>query len=259
LLKIIVNCGPAEQYIARCLASIRAQLFVNWQAYVTVDPWGDLTYQQAVLAREGDARIHIHRNATRHYSMINLMRAIGRSGARPDDVIVVLDGDDWFATESALGIIHAAYAQSNCWMTYGSWVADQGQMKGQWPAYPDGVRDFRSHEWLGTAVRTWKRWLWDLIDDRDFRDRAGNYLRVTEDQAVMLPMLEMSGTGKARHIPDVLMVYNRSSPHACGYTRRDEMLANCEYIRSRPPYSRLIEKPNSRHVRKRGTRDHTPI
>jgi len=25
----------------------------------------------------------------------------------------------------------------------------------------------------------------------------------------MLPMLEMSGTDRARHIPDVLMIYNR--------------------------------------------------
>ena len=59
----------------------------------------------------------------------------------------------------------------------------------------------------------------------------------------MLPMLEMSGTGRARHIPEVLMVYNRSSPHACVYTCREEMFANEDYIRSCPPYARLKEKP----------------
>lgn len=243
MIKIIVNCGPAELYIARCIASIRCQSFAAWQAYVTVDPCGDDTSLQACLAGEGDSRIHVHRNSERQFSMANLIHGVRWSAAQREDIIVVLDGDDWFATPDALRIIHDTYRQSNCWMTYGSWVADRPVMQGMWPAYPEGLSDFRSHRWLGTAVRTWKRWLWDLLDDRDFRDAHGNYFRVTEDQAVMLPMLEMSGTAKARHIQDVLMVYNRSSPHACAITCRNEMLANSEYLKTRPPYPRLLEKP----------------
>jgi glycosyltransferase involved in cell wall biosynthesis len=248
MLKVIVNCGPAAPYIARCVASLRSQSFVNWQAYVTIDPCGDGTYQQAAVARKGDPRIHIRQNSKRQFTMANLIHGVRWSAAQRDDILVVLDGDDWFATAHALRIIHDTYRQSDCWMTYGSWVSDQSEMQGMWPAYPEEVSDFRSHEWLGTAVRTWKRWLWDLIDDRDFRDAKGNYFRVTEDRAVMLPMLEMSGTRKAKHIRDVLMVYNRSSPHACAYTRRDEMLANGEYLKTRPPYRRLIEKPDGRRT-----------
>lgn len=242
MLKIIVNCGPAEEYIARCLSSIRSQSFCDWQAHVTVDPYGDDTYRQAVLARECDPRIHVHLNSRRLFSMLNLIHGIRRSLAQSEDIIVVLDGDDWFATSDALQIIHDTYRQTDCWVTYGSWVADRPTMIGMWPAYPEDLTDFRNHEWRGTAVRTWRRWLWDAIDDRDFRDARGNYFRVTEDQAAMLPMLEMSGTRRAKHIRDVLMVYNRSSPHACGYTRREEMLANSEYLRTRPPYPRLVQK-----------------
>jgi hypothetical protein len=132
-------------------------------------------------------------------------------------------------------------------MTYGSWVADQEDIepdrRGRWPAYPENTTNFRAFDWLGTAVRTWKRWLWDLIDENDFLDREGNYFRVTEDQAVMLPMLEMSGTDRARHIAEAIMVYNRSSPYACGLTRCDEMLSNGRYIRTLPPYPRLHERP----------------
>ena len=249
MLRIIVNCGPNEEFIAKCLASIRSQRFVDWRAYVTVDPCGDNTFQEAVLASGADSRIHIHRNTSRQYSMVNLICAVRRSGTHPEDIMVVLDGDDWFATRDALRIIHDKYRQSNCWMTYGTWVADQSNLeasrRGMWPAYSAGTTDFRNAPWLGTAVRTWKRWLWDLIDDRDFRDADGTYLRVTEDQAAMMPMLEMSGTEKARHISEVLMVYNRSSPHACGLTRCDEMLANSRYLKTLPPYSRLVERPGS--------------
>lgn len=248
MLRIIVNCGPAEEYIARCLSSIRSQSFKDWQAYVTVDPCGDKTLQQAILARAGDCRMHIHRNRARRYSMLNLINGIHRSGAHREDVIIVLDGDDWFAIPDALRIIRDTYRESNCWMTYGSWTTDHPMMQGKWPAYPEDLTNFRTHQWLGTAIRTWKRWLWDLIDETDFRDASGRYFRVTEDQAAMLPMLEMSGTRRAKHIPEVLMVYNRSSPYACAFTLREEMLANGDYVRSLPPYSPLIEKPDSDHA-----------
>jgi glycosyltransferase involved in cell wall biosynthesis len=243
MMKILVNCGPAEQYITRCLESILAQRFADWEAYVTIDPCSDSTGDLARLAARAEPRIHVHQNEERLFTMANVLHGVERSGAQPEDVIVILDGDDWFATPEALRTIHAAYLQTDCWMTYGSWMPDRPVMPGCWPAYPDGLIDFRNHTWLGTAVRTWKRWLWDLIDDRDFRDEDGRYFRVTEDQATMFPMLEMSGTAKARHIPEVLMIYNRSSPHACAATRREEMLANSEYLKKRPPYARLAAKP----------------
>lgn len=242
-MKLIVNCGPCEEFIGKCLASIRSQTFTDWQAYVTVDPCGDRTLDEAIGAGGGDPRIEVLQNGEQRFAMLNLKRAIERSSAVPDDVIVVLDGDDWFATADALRIIDETYRQYDCWLTYGSWVADQQDIeperRGMWPAYRENITDFRSADWLGTAVRTWKKWLWDLIDERDFMDREGNYFRVTEDQAIMLPLLEMSGTNRARHIAEALMVYNRSSPHACGLTRCEEMLSNAQYIRERPPYPRV--------------------
>jgi hypothetical protein len=246
-LKLVVNAGPCEDDIERCLASIRAQRYAHWRAMVTVDPCGDATFDRATNAADGDPRIDIHLNATRLFSMANLVDGVRRTSATPDDVIVVLDGDDWFYSDSALETIAAAYARYDCWMTYGSWLSNdprhEGMPRGMWPAYPEETVDFRRAEWLHTAVRTWKKWLWDLVDDRDFRDETGEYFRVTEDQASMLPMLEMSGTAKARHIPDLLMIYNRTTPHACGKIRRDEMQRNAALLRQRPPYRRLASRP----------------
>jgi glycosyltransferase involved in cell wall biosynthesis len=247
MFKVITNCGPCEPYVARSIASVRAQSVADWELYCTVDPCGDRTYETALAAADGDPRVRVGRNATRRFAMENLIRAIDRSAAAPEDVIVVLDGDDWFATPDALGIIQETYARHQCWMTYGSWISDpadlEGHRAGRWPAYPDDTSDFRQAEWLATAVRTWKKWLWDLIDDRDFRDADGRYFRVSEDQAVMYPILEMCGPARAKHIAEVLMVYNRNSPHACGLTRREEMLGNASYVRTRPPYARLEGRP----------------
>ena len=242
MLRIIVNCGPAEEYIAQCLASIVNQSLEEWQAYVTIDPCGDSTLLRASAARMGDPRIHIHSNSQWQGSMMNTVEAIRRSNAQPEDVIINLDGDDQFATPHALRIIQDTYRRFDCWLTYGSWISDLPDGQGLWPGYPEGVQDFRRHRWLGTGVRTWKRWLWDLIDNADFRDASGRYFAVGEDQAILLPMLEMSG-GRSRHIAEALMIYTRSSRHRVCYTRDEESRSISAYIVGLPPYERLTGKP----------------
>lgn len=246
-LTIIVNCGPCEGYIERCLESVRSQSYQDWQAYVTVDACHDRTYENAVRARGADTRIHIWRNTRRMYSMANLIQAIRRSRAEPDDVIVNLDGDDWFRHDRALRIIADTYARYDCWMTYGSWVSNYtgpDAPGGLWPAYPERTTDFRRTRWLATAVRTWKKWLWDRIDDRDLRDSTGNYYRASEDQAVMLPLLEMSTTAKARHIAEGIMVYNQLNPYASCYYMAGEMERNAVHLSRGKPYRPLLGQPH---------------
>jgi len=249
-LKIIINCGPCEPYIPQCLDSVRRQSYVDWEAYVTVDGCEDRTYQRALRARGTDRRIRITRNSKRMFSLCNLIRAIRRSNSAPEDVIVNLDGDDWLARMDALEIIAETYSRDNCWVTYGSWISNvvdhKGRTRGMWPAYPDGTSEFRKIRWLATAVRTWKAWLWGKIDDRDLRDSTGGYYRVSEDQAVMLPLLEMSGTSKARHIPEALMVYNQLNPHAAGLRMREEMLRNAIHLERQRPYDRLPTATDAR-------------
>lgn len=246
MLRIITNCGPCEPFIARCLSSLRAQTLREWEAFVTIDPCGDRTYEAAREAAHGDPRIHIHRNGERLYAMANLIGGIARSGAAPDDVLVVVDGDDWLYTDHALQIIAGTYARQDCWLTYGSWISNHPNDPGRWPAYDDGETNFRNTYWRATAVRTFRKWLWDLVDESDFRDDRGNLFRVTEDLAVMFPMLEMSTTAKARHIADVLLMYNRANPHCAADVMREELYANTDLIRARPAYAPLHGRPETR-------------
>jgi hypothetical protein len=194
-----------------------------------------------VTARGYDARINVHRNEGRHYSMRNLIDGIARSKAAPDDTIVILDGDDWLLHDDSLRIIARTYAQEECWLTYGSWRSNDPRSSGRWPPYPDDTT-FRDFEWLGTAMRTWKKWLWDQIDPAAFRDRNGQYFRVVEDVAAMFPMMEMSTTRRMRHIAEPLMLYNRTA-NGAAIVMADEMEANTLWLRTRPKYTPLAGIP----------------
>ena len=244
--KIVINCGPCQDFIEKCIASVKAQSLTSWEGYVTVDPCGDNTYAFALRAAAGDPRIRVKQNERRRYSMCNLVHAIQWSNAEPEDVIATLDGDDWFADDDALRTIAEAYEEFDCWITYGSWLANvvgpSGRPNGCWPAYPEGTTDFRRHRFLGTAVRTWKRWLWDHLRDSDLRNEAGEYVRVSEDQIIMIPLLEMCGTSRAKHIAAPIMVYNKTVKYPFDQTITDEGVRNGYLIDSRPPYARLEAK-----------------
>jgi glycosyltransferase involved in cell wall biosynthesis len=241
MLKIVVNCGLAEDYIGPCLQSLQMQTYFYWQAVVTVDRTGDRTDERAVEAAGGDPRIVVTQNQRRLYPMENILGAIRRGDSEPDDVIVILDGDDWFITDRALERIAFEHADEDCWLTYGSWISNSREHPGRWPAYAADA-DFRTAPWLGTAVRTWKRWLFDLIADEDLRDRDGRYFRIGEDVACMLPMLEMATTRRARHIEEPLLLYNRNSHHDPKRKLKNEGLRNVADLRARPRYAPLAGK-----------------
>jgi glycosyltransferase involved in cell wall biosynthesis len=246
MFRVIVNCGRCEAFIGECLASLRRQTFTGWQAQVTIDRAGDSTWERAVAARAGDERIVITRNRERRYPMTNILAALERSAAAPEDVIVNLDGDDWLIDDRALETIAAAY-DGGSWMTYGSWIGNRSDRPGLWPPYPDGTRDFRGAPWLATAVRTWKKWLFDLIDPADLADECGRPLRVCEDAAYMFPMLEMATTGRARHIARPLMLYNLLSDHDPGPELARESDRVKAWLRTRPRYA-PIHKPERKAV-----------
>jgi glycosyltransferase involved in cell wall biosynthesis len=252
--KIVINCGACEDYIDQCLASVQKQTYTNFEAFVTVDPCGDRTFERAVKAADDDARIQVLQNKTRRYSLENLVRAIGRSSAGPEDVIVNLDGDDWFADRDALKIIADTYERFDCWVTYGSWVSNTlslaGKRNGMWPAYPEGTKDFRNHRFLATAVRTWKKWIWDRIADEDLRGASGAYVRASEDQMIMIPLLEMCGTERAKHIAAPIMVYNKLLNHPQEKGIEVERTSNGLLIERRRPYRRLKRKTYSSTARR---------
>ena len=241
MMKIVINCATTD-FLGKCLESVIAQSMCDWEAFVTLDGFDRSDRDRIVKAAPADPRIYWTYNKDRKYSLSNQISSIRRSGIDPQDVIISLDGDDWFACEDALQIISQAY-QDGAWMTYGSWVSPPESQwgPGSWPAYLDGCLDFRNHRWLATAVRTWKRWLWDRIKDSSLRDDSGRYFRIAEDRAIMYPLLEMCGTERAQHIAEPIMFYNQQSTYSADLTQETEH--NVALLKHRPPYSRIVHQP----------------
>jgi hypothetical protein len=82
------------------------------------------------------------------------------------------------------------------------------------------TNSFREIEWCCSHLRSFYAGLFKLIKMEDLASRCGTFYRMAWDQAIMFPMLEMSGH-RAKFISEVLYIYNAANPiNDCKVDRR---------------------------------------
>jgi glycosyltransferase involved in cell wall biosynthesis len=197
------------------LSSLFAQDYDNFRAIYIDDCSSDRTaklVEEFIRDNNLDKRIHLIRNLVRIGAMENLYNVI--YSCDDDEIIVILDGDDWFAHNGVLNKLDTVYSDPNCWMTYGqyiSWPDNMAGYSGQIPSDIIETNNFRGYEWCASHLRTFYAWLFKMIRKEDLISPDGSFYSMAWDQAIMFPMLEMAGF-RAKFISDVLYIYNAANP-----------------------------------------------
>jgi len=216
--KIVVPTYNTEQWIQRCLMSIRTQTYTNYECIIYNDASTDRTglMIDEFIKRFGDERFRVIHNSQNNKALANIVDGFNQLGAKnePESVLMAIDGDDYLFCEYSLEQVAQYYERTDVMLTYGSFI--------QWPTgeltfprvFPTEIvenRAYRSHPFITSHLRTFKSKLWYNIKDEDLRDVDGSYFRTGWDVAFMMPMLEMAGKRFA-YIPNILYVYNRWNP-----------------------------------------------
>jgi hypothetical protein len=239
---IITPFYNAKEFLPKCINSIKRQKNQNFKCTLIDDMSTDGSYQVAEKLIGTDERFTLIKNMKKCYALSNIVRAIKLSGASKDDVIILLDGDDWFSSSLALTHLNKYYNSKDCWLTYGSYIMYPHGIFGPEPSeYPQSIIDnniYRQDQWRASHLRTFRKHLWDKIDHVDLKDADGNFYEMTYDQAIMLPLLEMSGP-RSKYIPEIMHVYNKENPLNVDKTRTQEQVKTAQEIRSKKPYERL--------------------
>lgn len=246
LVVVILSFNNAAYY-KQNLASLLGQDYPRYSAvYVddaSTDGTGDLV---AAYLQEHDVhgRVTLLRNQYNRGAMNNMYTVV--SGLAPECVVVVLDGDDQFARKDVLSLINKIYNKFDVWLTYGNLQVHP--FVGVTPCV--GARQIPSAAFAANTVRqckpfpadhlrTYRAWLFQCVEEKDFLDQRGRFVASASDLAAMLPMLEMAGSCKAKFVPDILYLYNVASPLNDFKLRRANQKGMARLIRSRMPYERL--------------------
>jgi len=168
------------------------------------------------LPQEQQNHVKLIRNKHRrgalanHYNVIQL--------AQNDDIIVQLDGDDFFKTTDVFTFINNLYNNPDLWWTYGiyeNWpdasmqafsrplTEEDGFMRATIPFVFGPVRSYRA--WLAKKIK-----LEDLI--ATFEPCLGKFYASAGDFALMYPLLEMSNNEHRYYIDRVLYTRNVATP-----------------------------------------------
>ena len=241
---IVIPTYNCEEWIGRTIESVRTQTYGNFKCFVIDDCSTDRTLEIAKKTIDGDEKFLLASNKERNLALHNIYHGFLHASDHEEDILITLDGDDWFYDDKVLEKVNTIYEKTDCLITYGSFVE-----------YPSGVTHpyystpydnsviennlFRDVPWKASHLRTFKRKLFDMIKKDDLGDpRTNKFYGAGWDLAFMYPMMEMAGE-RSEHIAEPLYHYNKINPISDMYIREAEQLATAEFIRRLPKYSKV--------------------
>ena len=119
---IIVPFYNVEKWIARCIVSVDKQNYDNYRVVLVNDCGTDDTVsivEKLILKKD---KFHLLNKEERGGALSSTYHGIEYIGPADEEVVIVLDGDDWFADTEVLSTLDEVYSKEDCLMTYGSYV-----------------------------------------------------------------------------------------------------------------------------------------
>lgn len=233
-----------RKWAKKNVKSIFKQEYTNYRVIYIDDASQDGTadfVEKWAREQKKKLRFDLIRNRERMGALANIYRAIC-DRCRDEEIVVSLDGDDWFYDSKVLKKINQAYSKREVWLTHGTLLEYPAQTTG-WslpiPAHIAASNAFRTYR-CPSHLRTFYAWLFKRIRLEDLQHK-GEFFSMTWDQAMMFPMIEMAGERHA-FIPEIIYVYNMSNP--INDNKVDPQLQRDleALIRAKPPYQRLAQK-----------------
>jgi FkbM family methyltransferase len=212
----------AGDYVIKCINSVAAQDYDNYEHWIIDDCSTDNSFQKVrhyineTLPVDIRSKFKLFKNNANAGAVRNHMIHI--RNCNPDDIVMMLDGDDWLVNNSDIFDYYNKIHQ-NYDFTYGSsWsVVDNIPLISQ--PYPQEIKDTKSYKdyrfnWNMpyTHLRTLKAKLLKDEPNTKFMDADGNWFKAGGDNSTFYTALENCDPARVYVVSDVVYNYNDASP-----------------------------------------------
>jgi glycosyltransferase involved in cell wall biosynthesis len=239
---IVSSERGAGEAAARCLQSVFDQDYprdrVRHVFFDDASPDDTGSIVRSWLEQHQGHSVDFVDNTARLGAFANNLDGFGR--ARPGNVVLELNGDDWLPDERVLPFLNKVYADPDVWTTFNTFA----QTDGIFPIALGPPRQvlatgtIRQVPWTTSALHTFRSELFLQIDPSSFLNPdTGRLWDSAHDLATYLPMIELAGS-HSRHIYRTTYFYNL---HEMNDQTRDRsgQLAAAAGIRRLPPHRPL--------------------
>lgn len=177
---------------------------VEWMSnsYRELEPIVNNKYSLKIAANQGFN--------SRKFKLLNLYEYVLKCDN--EDVICVLDGDDWLATTDALEKIANAYSDPSVRYVYTNWKYSHNDSGGISEQIPNSSWDPYKNRWITSAMSTFKVADFRKIPFENFLRWDYKWFSMGCDQAYVLPILhnirrEEGNYDSVKFIDEQLYVY----------------------------------------------------
>lgn len=234
-----------DKWIKYCIRSVKAQKYSNYHCYLINDISTDNSKNIIEQEIKNDDKFTLINNTVKKYALLNIYDTLTSHNIDDEDIIVMLDGDDWLASQNVFSKLNDIYNKEQCLMTYGSYVEYPSKLRGKFAKkIPDHIvkdNSYRQQEWMSSHLRTFKYKVWKQIKKEDFICAITNeFYKAAWDLAFVFPLLELAA-GKAHYVDDILYVYNRQNPLNQDKVNHQAQLTEEREIRNKAKYKTFKE------------------
>lgn len=223
-IHVVIPFYNCNDYMYRNLKSVLDQEHPNFDVVMVDDDSNDGSSWKAEGICKEMNWIY-HRNEQNKKCPYNIMYAVRYllNQADPNDVIFLLDGDDYLPHSKVLTRIGELFAEANIWMTYGQYMSDPPD----WQCAPaiappyDSInkRNFRQVSCFFNHPIVFRKFLFDSIPLSEFQDDEGNWFEAGYDRTIIYPLMERATPiyGEQPHwrfINEIMYVYNSINPNS---------------------------------------------
>ena len=237
----VVPFYNAQDFLPKCINSIKRQKHKNFKCFLIDDMSTDNSAEVVKNLTKNDSRFIFKQNKEKCYALKNIYNSLQADDIGDEDVVILLDGDDWLSSSKVLNSLNHVYDE-NYMVTYGSYVMHPYGVKGPEPSqYPTDVIEgnlYRQDKWRASHLRTFKHHLWKRINVEDLKNEEGDFYSVSYDQAIMLPLIELASE-RVKYIDAVMHVYNKQNPLNVDKIKAQLQYETAQKIRQKTKYQRV--------------------
>jgi glycosyltransferase involved in cell wall biosynthesis len=219
---IVTPCYNAAKNINNIADSLLEQTYGDWIWIISDDESTDNTLDVAIkIVNRINGRACLYPRPGRgekRYALKNICNVIDNHVVdildgccvkvnSSETIIAIIDGDDQLCNPNALQLIADEYENGHdvVWTAHKWDVNESINVSGP---MPNKVNPYL-YQWCSSHFRTFRKDVFDKVNQDNFKDIHGNWFERGYDQALMLPILSLSKSRK--YIDKVCYQYNINS------------------------------------------------
>lgn len=238
MLKVVISSYNHSKYLQKCLNSILEQTFRHYELFI-VDDMSDDNSISIIKEYCNKYNWKYISNISRMGALYNRVLAINNLNCNDEDIILIIDGDDWLFDKDVFNYINELYLNNDILLTFGGLKPFYNTKN-----YPENIRTnnkimkneinkfndkkdkiinenlYRKIPYIFTQLQTFKFKLFKKIKKENFLDKSNNWYKTCTDYAYMYPLLELS-KGNFKIINRYVYIYNVHSNNVHSTKKKD--------------------------------------